>query len=375
MRTPWIPEARLERALARNEAFWRGPLEEGPLMWVSAADARPGRVVPEPATDEALWTDVDYVIEAAEAGLARRHYAGDALPVYTPWLGPDQFAAWLGAEMTLLPRQNTSWVKPLVGRWEDHPELAIDPDNRWWRLYMDILRRSAEAGRDKWITGYPDLHTGIDALSALRGPENLSLDLLMSPEPVARAMRQMTGLWKEIIDAVDAVILPAGQGTSNWTMGWSARRFVCIGQNDFTCMIGPEMFDRFCQEDTRETADYADSTLYHLDGPGAIRHLPALLAIPSLTAIQWIQGAGAPLPSRWLDLLKSIQAAGKGVQLYYGGAHGGDADLRGEIDILCRELDPSRLFFWIETDSAAEADAIVDYAHRVAAERTSRSRR
>ena len=119
MRTPWIEEKPLVRALARHEAFWRGELEEGPLMWVTAANAKAGPLIPEPTSEEELWTNVDYVIASTEASLARTHFAGDALPVFCPWLGPDQFAGWLGAELILKPHAFTSWAKPFVNDWDD----------------------------------------------------------------------------------------------------------------------------------------------------------------------------------------------------------------------------------------------------------------
>jgi len=37
-------------------------------------------------------------------------------------------------------------------------------------------------------------------------------------------MRQMTQLFKDVVDETSRIILPAGQGTSNWTMGWSAQK-------------------------------------------------------------------------------------------------------------------------------------------------------
>jgi hypothetical protein len=145
-------------------------------------------------------------------------------------------------------------------------------------------------------------------------------------------------------------------------MGWSDKRFVCIGQNDFTCLISPKMFDEFCLNDTVECANYVDRTIYHLDGVGALKHLPKILQIERIDCIQWIQGAGQPLPSQWIDLLKSIQAAGKTVQLFYGGSHGGDADFKQEIEILCNALDRNRLFFFIEAHSVEEADDLVRYS-------------
>jgi len=123
METIWIEEKQLARSLGRNEAFWEGELEECALMWVTAPKAGPGQPPGEPDREEEIWTDVDYVIASAEYQLAGTYYAGDALPVYNPWLGPDQVAGWLGAEMTLKPRQFTSdggsftW-RSSVDRWK-----------------------------------------------------------------------------------------------------------------------------------------------------------------------------------------------------------------------------------------------------------------
>ena len=141
MKTIWIEKSKLAESLKRNEAFWNSELKGGPLMWVTAPDAKPGTPPAEPDKQEEMWTDVDYYVAAGEDQLARTHYAGDALPICHPWLGPDQFAAWLGAEMTILPKEFTSWVKPFVDDWSKFVELAIDPDNKWWRLYLELLRR------------------------------------------------------------------------------------------------------------------------------------------------------------------------------------------------------------------------------------------
>ncbi len=198
------------------------------------------------------------------------------------------------------------------------------------------------------------------------------IDLLTDPDLVKRAMRQMTRLWKEVVDAVSDIVLPGGQGTTNWTMGWSAERFVCIGQNDFSCLISPAMFDEFVREDTVACCEHVDRSIYHLDGPGALQHVPALLAVGKLDCIQWIQGAGKPLPSEWIDLLRRMQDAGKTVQLFYGGAHGGNADFRREIDALCGSLDPSRLFIVADVDSVEKADFIVRHVDEVCRARRAR---
>jgi hypothetical protein len=369
MRTPWIEPKDLGRILERNEAFWDGTLKGGPLLWVMVSEGRPEAAPtapPAPPLEADEWTDVGYVMAKAESDIARTAYLADALPVHNPWLGPDQFAAWLGAEITFRPRHNTSWVKPFVEDWDAQPEFRIDPSNRWWRLFLEITRESVRRGGDRWVTCYPDLHTGIDGLAAMRGPERLMFDLVERPEAIEHAMHSMTRLWKEIVDTVSSIVLPAGQGTTNWTYGWSAKRFVCLGQNDFSCLVGPAMFDRFILPDTVACCEHVDRIIYHLDGPGALQHLDRLLAIDALHCVQWIQGAGAPLPSHWLDLLRRIQVGGKTVQLMYSGAHGGNADFRAEIDAVCTALDPDRLFIAATVESMEKAEFIVRHAREVA---------
>lgn len=362
METIWIKEHQLATALRRNEAYWQGALEEYPLLWITAPTGKPARRIDEPADEMDLWLDTDYVMEVAEDRLARTHYVADALPVQMPWLGPDQFAAWLGADLHFKSREhNTSWVVPFVKDWADCPALRIDPENRWWKLYLEQLRRSVEAGPGKWVTAYPDLHSGIDALSAIRGPEQLNVDLLVNPEAVRRAMGQVTELARHVIDVTSEIILSTGQGTSNWTMGWSAKKFFCIGQNDFSCMISPEMFREYCWADTDALCNQVDYALYHLDGPGAIQHLPILYELKNLQAIQWIPGAGSDAAGRWIELLRNMQAAGRGVSMY--GVTPEDALL------LCRELDCRNLFLVIQARSPEEADDLFKACRKACAER------
>jgi hypothetical protein len=360
MKSIYLTGEQIESRSRRNEAFWRDSLTKYPIMWITAPSPKAGLDIAEPACEESLWTDVEYVIKSAHARLAQTYFAGDSLPVCNPWLGPDQVAAWLGADLLLKPRDNTSWARSFVEDWVKLPALKVDPDNHWWRLYLDLLKASAEFGKDKWITGFPDLHTGIDALCAIRGPENLMLDLLAQPGVIKERMGELTELWRWVVDTVEAVLAPYRQGFSNWTMGYSASRFLCIGQNDFSCMISPKMFEEFCFADCVETCAHSDFTLYHLDGPGAIKHLPLLLEIEKLTAIQWVQGAGSPAPGQWLGLVRRIQGAGKLVQVLYSNEHAlVSNEMIADLEHLLRNVDPTRLFIWGDVRTPAEADDII----------------
>jgi 5-methyltetrahydrofolate--homocysteine methyltransferase len=127
---------------------------------------------------------------------------------------------------------------------------------------------------------------------------------------------------------------------------------------DFTCMIGPGTYDEFCGQDLVETCNYVDCSLYHLDGPGAIHHLPRICSVKTLNSVQWIPGAGAPPQSQWISLLRRIQELGKSVQVWPLDNCTMD-DLLSEVTVLCQELDPTRLFIVADVDSVERAEALL----------------
>jgi hypothetical protein len=126
-------------------------------------------------------------------------------------------------------------------------------------------------------------------------------------------------------------------------------------QSDFSCMISPQMFREhflpFIEEQTRMVC----RTVYHLDGPGAIKHMDALLELPHLDGIQWVPGAGAAPMSEWVPLLRRIQEGGKLVHASCG---------LEEVETLVRELEPEGLFISTSAPSPEEADDLLRHVQR-----------
>ena len=80
-------------------------------------------------------------------------------------------------------------------------------------------------------------------------------------------------------------------------------------------MISEDDYRRFVQPFISEQCQKIDYTLYHLDGVGAMHHLPALHEFEELNAIQWTPGVGEPQggsPKRY-DHYKKILAGGKSI--------------------------------------------------------------
>lgn len=141
------------------------------------------------------------------------------------------------------------------------------------------------------------------------------------------------------------------EGYGNWWPIWCRERLL-VFQSDLSCMVSPEMFERFIVPHLEITAEHVVHAFYHLDGPDAIRHVERVCRIPQVRAIQWVPGAGTePGALQWLDLSKRIQAAGCAV---FAGA-GVD-----EVEPLIRELDPSNLILGTQVESPSAADRLLD---------------
>jgi hypothetical protein len=137
--------------------------------------------------------------------------------------------------------------------------------------------------------------------------------------------------------------------------GWSEKRFVVLGQNDMTCMVSPAMFRELFLEDNVECCRHVEHTIYHLDGPGAIGHLDAVLGIEELTGVQWVPGDGNWPIQKWLPLLKRIQAAGKCLHISV------DPE---EVSGLLAELRPEGLMICSWARTRVEADELVKAAEK-----------
>ncbi|MGD2175865.1 MAG: hypothetical protein PVJ27_10720 [Candidatus Brocadiaceae bacterium] len=293
----------------RFDAYWQREVPGRPLVGISAPrDDRQEPDFPVPDTVEGRWLDVDYQVNRAVWRTGSTAYVGEALPMFMPNLGPDSFAAFLGAELQFLD-DGTSWVKPCV---EDLTGYAptFDQENRWWRKMRDLVDAVCEAARGRFLVGIPDLHGGGDALAAIRHPDRLALDLYDSPGEVKRIMRALTDIYRQVFDEYVGRISRVQDGCITWITAYSRGSFTAL-QNDFSGLISPDMFVEFFLDDIRRLAEYLDHSIYHLDGPIALGNLPHLLELEALDGIQWVPGAGGGRMSEWVDVCRRVLDAGK----------------------------------------------------------------
>jgi len=336
-------------ACARMEAWWHGAILDRPAIQVTAPKPNP-KPLPEKrhATLRERWMDIDYAIECADARAANTYWGGETLPTFWPNLGPEVLAAALGADLTF--GEDTSWSVPLLHDWDDIPKLRIDPDNEYTRTILEMIRRGLEAGRGKYVVGLTDIHPGADLAASLRDPQQLCLDLVTEPERVHALMRQIWPCFFEFYELQHRILREAGQTlTTSWLPLFAEGRYY-IPSCDFSCMISNRQFREFFLPEIVEEIEWLDRSIYHLDGPNALHHLDTLLEIEKLDAIQFVYGAGNEPASRWMEVYRRIQDAGRRLHI--------SIEPR-EVDAFMEGLRPEGVLLHTWARSVEEADALI----------------
>jgi hypothetical protein len=346
-----------EQVKKRYEAFWENEIIDRPPVRMTFPVENPK---PSPTktydSEAARWKDVEFRAEQQAVALENTIHYADALPITWPNLGPEIFSAWCGCGYHF--GETTTWSDPCIHDWErDAPMAVLDMDHELFRLMDRFTDRLIERGNGRFIVGLTDFHPGGDHLAALRDPEQLAFDMIENIDWIKKKLADSYSDYFTAYDHFYHKLKDAGMPITSWTPLIHDGSYY-IPSNDFSCMISEEMFREVFLPGLIEECRRLERSIYHLDGPGALRHLDALLDIAELDAVQWVAGAGNEGFTRWIDVYKKIQAGGKGIQIL---------GLRlEELPILFENLKPEGIFITNigGIDSKETADAVLKRLER-----------
>lgn len=258
---------------------------------------------------KAQWFDAEFQVERFLRSIEGKRFLGDTFPVFWPNLGPNVFAGCYGAPLRFT--DVTSWAAPILNDYEQ--PLALDWESEYLAKLQELTALALDQAPGRYLVGYTDLHPGVDWLAALRGAQELCLDLYDRAEEVHAALRQGTADFLRFYDLLDAPLKATGMPSVSWMAipSWGRMH---IPSCDFASMISPRQFDAFVLPVLIEECRAMDRNIFHMDGQGVMRHLKSILALPNVQAIQWVQGVGNDKPIlQWVPLIRRIQEAGKSV--------------------------------------------------------------
>lgn len=255
------------------------------------------------------WFDPEWRANFLDWYVGHSCLKADMLPVANTQLGPGSLASILGSRVE--GGEDTIWIHP-DPNFKD--KLTFDPDNEQLRIHKELLKACKRKANGNYYVGMPDLMEGLDVLAALKGTDKVLLDTVMQPEVVEEQLQFINDVYFKVFDELYDIIREGDEMAFCYFSSWAPGKMTKI-QSDISTMISDDDYRRFVQPYLREQCQKIPYTLYHLDGVGAMHHLPALLEIEELNAIQWTPGVGEPQGGdpKWYDLYKKILAGGKSI--------------------------------------------------------------
>ncbi|MBT3341797.1 MAG: hypothetical protein HN712_18345 [Gemmatimonadetes bacterium] len=307
-----------ERVIERYEAWWSQQIIDRPLISFSYArpqtEQRP-TPVSQHATHRERWLDTSFAVATAEARMANTVFGGDALPTVIPNLGPEVFSSFYGCELEFT--ETTSWCDPILSTFDmaSIQALHLNEEGVYFRKILEITDALIEAGRDRFLVGYTDLHPGGDGAAGLRDPQQMCIDVLERPQVIRALCERLTDDFLRVFDRFHDHLLDAGMRSTTWLPAVGSGR-MHVPSNDFSCMISASHFDEIFVPSLERECAHMDHCIYHLDGPQALQHLDRILSMESIQAMQWVPGAGQSHWAQWVDVYRRIQAAGRSLMIY-----------------------------------------------------------
>lgn len=254
------------------------------------------------------------ILETWDWHLQHQRFLGDAYPAIWADFGASFISALAGGELTPAPAEGTTWIHRLPGKTISQLHYRVDAHNPWHQRYETFCKAASEYWQGKVQIGYC---TGglLDSVSMLIGAEELLFALADEPDEIKRVNAEVEAMSWHYYHLAQGYLSRYNPGYSCWAHIFSEKPYqilVC----DVCGSFGPAMFKTFAQPSLESFCQDTSNTFYHLDGPGALRHLDSLLSLKELKGIQWVPGAGETRPwDEWAHVIRRIRDAGKLVQL------------------------------------------------------------
>lgn len=319
--------------------------------------------------DELMWKDMQDKYQNPQRIVDRYRFfcdthafLGESFPNLNVDFGPGSLAAYLGSEIGF--KEDTVWFNKCLDGWDGVPKLQFDPENKWFKTHINLVKSCRELAGNDFYVDMPDLMENIDVLASLRGAQETLFDLLDEPEKVGERIQEVTDVYYDYYDRFyDAIKDEEGGNAYTVFQIWGPGRTVKL-QCDFSAMMSPEDFRKYIQPSLKTQSENVDHVLYHLDGPQAIKHMDALMEIDGIDALQWTSGDAGPdgtLPD-WDVIYDKAIAAGKSiwVKVYSGEFE----DWIKNVDRLVKKYGSHSLFLLFPEMSMEQAVYLLDYAEK-----------
>lgn len=267
----------------------------------------------------------------------------EAFPYIDINMGPGSMAGYLGLEPQYEP--DTVWYKHIMcEQLQEIPKIKFDGNNKIWKEHLSVVKKAVELAKGEFFVAIPDILENIDVLSLLRGNEPTCFDLMDCPETVKEYLDDIADIYMNYFDKMYELTNKDREVCYTAFSLW-ARDKVAKIQCDFSCLLSCVQFDEFVLPYLLRQTEKIPYTMYHLDGKDAIRHLPSLMKLQKLNALQWTSGAGQPDGGceKWFPIYDAVIESGKSLWISF--CDGEIEEMVQKAKVIAKRYDNKGLYF------------------------------
>ena len=302
----------VERRIARYQAWREREAVDRPMIGLLWEPDIP----PLPEMVERVGVGSDLTPEDIEPELFLPHIErwhrreselpGDVIQPYTPAFGTPWVEAIAGCRVVVNP--GSLWAERSLESYEDRPPIRFDPENPWLVKLVELTRAMVEHSNGRFPIALPQMRGPLDTLGALRGADQLCLDLIEAPDAVRQALAELTDLWIAIADTVLAVIPEFWGGYSTRMKMWAPGEAI-TPQNDISTLLSPQAYRDFALPWDEKIVEHFPYHSFHMHSTEH-HQIDNLLTLEKLTAIQLTieQEVGGPPLDVMLDAARRVLA-------------------------------------------------------------------
>jgi hypothetical protein len=288
--------------------WWNNGKQDKPLINVTIQNSN----FPNIADINDYWEKNEIRFNIFIERLKTAKFYGVGTPVHYVDFGASAMAGALGCKMNPLTF-DTIWPSHMFSSFPNSEDIYIKEDSNWYKNLHNLFDTSLE--NSQIITTFYALGGVNDTLGSLYGEDKLMMDMYDRPEEVKECLNKICDIWIEEANKMYNHIKEKQDGMAGWAGVWAPGSTFPI-QDDISFMLSTDIFEEFCLPYIKKCVDFLDYPMYHLDGPGAVKHLDCLLEIEKLKVIQWIPGAGKEEITQWYGLIRKILDSGKSAQVF-----------------------------------------------------------
>jgi hypothetical protein len=230
----------------------------------------------------------------------------DTIQRFTPAFGIPWIEAIAGCKVMAAP--GSLWAEPCLDDYADIRNVTFDGDNPWLVKLLEFTREMAAHSRGRYPLAVPQLRGPLDALAAMRTPQQMCIDLVESPREVAFALSVLADLWIAVGGAVLADIPPFHGGYIARMGTWSPQAVLTM-QNDVSTLISPLLYEGLVLPLDRKIAAHFPAAEFHMHA-SEHHQVPNLLKLQRLISIEFTleHTLGGPPLDAMLPLARRILA-------------------------------------------------------------------